>query len=203
MKLQFPVVGLLSGMLLLSCNSSDKKLNAGQNNSDSTVKIQQSAESTIDTTATKLHKADLKTVELVKHKLSTMFKDDLAKNLIDAQSRKFKLFEYNLNEDPKKEIFVGLTGSYFCGSGGCTLLLLSPEGKLINKFTVVDYPIMIGNTINKGWKDLILPSNGKDHLMKFNGKNYPSNPSTQAVHPMDAKQDLVKGLNPTDESFDW
>lgn len=200
MKIQFPVVGLLSGMLLLSCNSSDKKVNT---NKDTVATMQQSGETAIDTAAHKKLHTDHKTADLVKLKLNAMFKDDLAKNLIAPQSRKFKLFEYNLNEDPKKEIFVGLTGPYFCGSGGCTVLLFSPEGELINKFTVVVYPIMIGNSITKGWKDLILTSNGEDHLMKFNGKAYPSNPSTQSVDPAGSKQDLVKGLHPMDESFDW
>ena len=76
---------------------------------------------------------------------------------------------------------MGLTGSYFCGTGGCTILLLNSDGGLITTFTVTDYPIIVSNTITKNWKDLILYSNGKNHLMKFNGKTYPSNPSVQPV----------------------
>lgn len=199
MKVQFPVVGLLSGMLLFGCNSSENKVSS----TDTVATENKSTATPADAIANTLSSADQKTVDLVKLKLTTMFKDELTKNLIDVASRKFKLFEYDLNGDAKKEIFVGLTGSNFCGSGGCTVLLLSPEGESINRFTVVDYPIQISNTMTEGWKDLVLTSNGKDHLMKFNGKVYPANPSTQAVNDATAQQDLVKGLAATDASFNW
>lgn len=199
MKIQFPVIGLLSGILLLSCNSSENKTNT----TDTLSTINHSVAPMADTTAVPLPTVDQKTVELVKLKLSTIYKDDLAKNLIDTPSRKFKLFEVNLNEDPKKEIFVGLTGPYFCGSGGCTVILFDSEGKVLNKFTVVDYPIAVGTTSTRGWKDLILRSNGKDHLVKYNGKAYPANPSIQALADSTARKDAVTGLAPNDSSFDW
>lgn len=203
MKVQIPVIGILTGVLLFSCNPSEKKDNDSKKNNDTVPTAEKSTLTQKDTTTNLQHSADLKTVELVKQKLTALFKDDLAKNLIDPQSRKFKLFEYNVNEDPKKEIFVGLTGPYFCGSGGCTMLLLSPEGELISKFTVVEYPISVANTSTKGWKDLILHSNGQDHLMKFNGKIYPANPSTQAIDHNADQQIAAKGLAATDQTFDW
>lgn len=203
MKVQSPAIGILTGMLLLSCSPSENKGSGTPKNTD-TVATGENPTITQTDTITKLpHSADLKTVDLVKQKLASMYKEDLSKKLIDSRSRKFKLFEYNINENPKKEIFVGLTGPYFCGSGGCTMLLLTPEGDLINKFTVVTYPISVGNTSTKGWKDLILHSNGQDHLMKFNGKAYPGNPSAQATYHPNDQQNVAKGLTPTDQTFDW
>ncbi|MCX2452576.1 hypothetical protein OQX61_14965 [Pedobacter sp. PLR] len=199
MKVQFPVVGLLSGMLLFGCNSSENKVNS----TDTVATENKSTAIPADATANTLSKADQKTVDLVKLKLTTMFKDELAKNLIDTPGRKFKFFEYDLNGDAKKEIFVGLTGSNFCGSGGCTMLLLSPEGELITRFTVVDYPIQISNTMTKGWKDLILHSNSKDHLMKFDGKAYPANPSIQPVYTANSSTSSVKGLDASDQLYTW
>ncbi|WP_316748744.1 hypothetical protein [Pedobacter gandavensis] len=198
MKVQFPVIGLLSGMLLFSCTSSENKAN-----STDTLATADTTAIPTATMATSPGSADQKTVDLVKLKLTTMFKDELSKNLIDSAGRKFKLFEYDLNEDGKKEIFVGLTGSNFCGSGGCTMLLLNPEGEMISRFTVVNYPIQISNTATKGWKDLVLNSNGKDHLMKFDGKTYPANPSVQAVYEATAPKELVKGLGTADPYLNW
>ena len=199
MKLIIPLIGLLAGSTLMGCTTSERKIT----NSDTIVTQQKPAASQTAVDTISSQGADLKTVDLVKRKLAEMFKDDLAKNLISPESRKFTLFEYNTNADPKKEIFVGLTGPYFCGSGGCTLLLLDPEGKLINKFTVTDYPITIADTSTNDWKDLVLTSNGKDHLIKFNGKAYPSNPSLQPIYSSSSKQNLVKGLNSSDQVYAW
>ncbi len=127
-------------------------------------------------------------------KIATTFlqkdlRDDLDKDLIDSNSRHFKLAQYDLNGDGKNEIFVALQGMYFCGSGGCTFLLLSNDGKLITRFTVTEYPIRIGNKETNGWKNLVLESRTKFHEMKYNGKSYPSNPSVQPVYA-DAKNKM-------------
>jgi hypothetical protein len=124
------------------------------------------------------------TVENVSSELSggylrTAFKEDLNKGLIDTLSRSYLLSETDLNDDGKMEIFVGLQGPYFCGSGGCTVLLLDNAGKLITRFTVTDYPIRTSGERTKEWKNLVLGSRGKYHLLKFNGSGYPSNPSVE------------------------
>lgn len=198
MKTLFPIVGMLSSLLFFSCNSSENK--ARRN--DTLVTIHQSEESGNEDISHQKEMVNENTLHLVKLSLSKMFKDDLSKNLIDEQSRKFKVFEHNINEEPKNEIFVGLTGPYFCGSGGCTVLLLNPEGELITKFTVTEYPLLIADTFTMGWKDLILHSQGKDHLMKFNGKAYPSNPSIQSDTPA-SSTNPIKGLECSDRSYSW
>ncbi len=117
------------------------------------------------------------TAELVKLTLQTDFKADIENGIIDSLSRKFVLFEYDLNEDGQKEIFVGLFGSYFCGSGGCTMYLLDSKGKKITVFTVAGNPVVIDNNSTNGWKDLFIYSGNKYRIVKFDGKKYPSNPS--------------------------
>jgi hypothetical protein len=71
---------------------------------------------------------------LVKKTVQELFKDDLDKNIIDEYSRKFIFFEYDLNEDGNKEIMVGFTGPYFCGSGGCTQMILDNKGMSSHNF---------------------------------------------------------------------
>ena len=207
MKIIYPIVGLLGTVLFFSCSSDHRGTN--KNGDTAAVPADTSASTMIPAPAPTNaipysdNTGNEKTVNLVKASLARMFKDELSKKLIDEQSRKFRLFEHNLNTDPEKEIFVGLTGSNFCGSGGCTVLLLSPKGELITRFTVTGDPILIADTKTKGWNDLILHSNGKDHLMKFDGKTYASNPSTQPVYTSSSSQTLVKGLEATDQLYTW
>lgn len=116
-------------------------------------------------------------VQLVTGLLQKMYAADLAKNLIDSFSRSFTLFEFDMNDDEKKEIWVAHTGPYFCGTGGCTLLLLNPEGQAITTFTVSETPVVIATESNNGWRNIFISHGGKYRLLKYDGKSYPSNPS--------------------------
>jgi hypothetical protein len=132
-----------------------------------------------------------------------ILKKDLDKNLIDSANRKFIFFEYDLNEDGKKEKFVGLTGTYFCGTGGCTQFILDYQGNVITKFTVSGYPIVIDQNKTNGWKDLFIRSGNKDRIVKFDGKNYPSNPSTLPALTLLPGDGLPKALDFTNEPYLW
>lgn len=116
--------------------------------------------------------------------LRSIFKKDLDRNLIDSASRKMFVEEVDLNNDGRNEMFVGLVGPYFCGSGGCTMILFDQVGKVLTRFTVVDYPVGIDSETTGGWKNLILESKDVPHLVKHNGKGYPSNPSLLPVYDL-------------------
>ena len=158
---------------------------------------------TIPATQYGINSSSLKTANLVRSTLQKLFKEDLEKKWINETSRKFIFFEYDLNDDGKKEILVGLTGSYFCGSGGCTQYILDNQGNVISKFTVADSPVIINTHKSSGWKDLIIYSAGKNRLVQFNGKKYPSNPSLQAEFNMIPGDDLPRALNFTNEPYPW
>lgn len=134
------------------------------------------------------------TVQLVQLTLRDQLKADLEKGLVDSLSRSFKYASYDLNGDGNKEIFVGLTGPNFCGSGGCTQYLLDHQGNVITRFTVSDYPVVVDSKKTKDWSDLFILSGGKHHIMKFDGKKYPSNPSTQPVLKLTPGDDLPRML---------
>ena len=138
----------------------------------------------------------------VKIYLQTKYKNDLQKGFIDTLSRKFFVVEFDLNNDGKKELFVGLTGPYFCGSGGCNALLLG-DGKLITQFTVTNYPVFIANTSTNGWHDLVIYSNAQYRLVKFNGNKYPSNPSLAPVIRIKQGDYLLKFEQPDSSSGSW
>jgi Zn-dependent M16 (insulinase) family peptidase len=134
--------------------------------------------------------------------LKTYLQSDL--KTMSEDDRKYAYDTFDLNNDGKKEVFVALISPYFCGSGGCTMLILNPDFTLHSRMTVVnDFPIHASSKSTKGWKDLIIKSRGT-HLLKYNGKKYPANPSTQPkVKPESVpdKQPILDGAYDKKLSF--
>lgn len=143
------------------------------------------------------------TASLVRNRLTQLLEDDLKLGIVDSLSRKFIFFEYDLNDDGKKEIFVGLTGPYFCGSGGCTQFILNDQGEVITKFTVSDYPVVISRDRTKGWNDLYILSGNEYHLVKFEGKSYPPNPSILPEFGMIPGDGLPRALDYMNDNYPW
>ena len=150
-----------------------------------------------------INSSNLKTADLIRLTIKDLYKDDLAKNIVSDLSQKFIFFEYDLNEDGKKEILVGFTGPYFCGSGGCTQLLLDDQGNVITQFSVSGNPVVIDTNKTNGWKDLFIYSGGKYRIVKFNGKKYPSNPSMQPELKVTPGDGLPRALDFEHEPYAW
>lgn len=144
-----------------------------------------------------------KTASLVRERLNQLFAEDLKIGIIDSISRKFIFFEYDLNGDQSKEILVGLTGPYFCGSGGCTQYILNTKGEVLSKFTVSDYPVVIAPEKTNGWSDLYILSGGDYRVVKFDGKTYPSNPSVLPKLGMLPGDGLPRALDFMNDNYPW
>lgn len=144
-----------------------------------------------------------KTADLVRTVLQNkIFKADTAS--IEAKNRKFIIDEFDLNGDGKKEIFVGFNGMDFCGNAGCNAFLLTREGEVITKFTIVQYPIVISSTKSKdNWHDLIITSRGVEYLVKWNGKKYPSNPSMEPKYSGASNDDVTRVLWNDKTPYPW
>lgn len=145
---------------------------------------------------------DTAIVSRVRTYLQQSLEKDLKSGFVDSLSRRFTMSQIDLNEDGKSEIFVGLTGPYFCGSGGCSWILLDANGLLINRFTVSAYPVWIAKEKSEGWRNLIIYSEGKKHLMKFAKGRYPGNPSTQPLTTTDV-DNFEKALDVTAPKHKW
>lgn len=111
-------------------------------------------------------------------------KDDLS--FLEPKDRKFQFYKTDLNNDGNEEIFVRFMGSYFCGSGGCTFLLLDKYAEVITKFTVTRAPIFIESTKVNGWSVLLIKDAGVLKELTFKNGSYPSNPSVLPKAPYDA-----------------
>jgi hypothetical protein len=101
----------------------------------------------------------------------------------------YKYGQHDLNNDGVAELFVLIQDQYFCGSGGCTAYLFSADGKKLSRFTVSEPPVFVSENQTKGWKDLIITSRGVQHVMRYDGKKYPLNPS---VEPKISRDELIK-----------
>ena len=143
------------------------------------------------------------TATLVRNRLTQLIAEDLKIGIVDSLSRKFIFFEFDLNEDGSKEIFVGLTGPYFCGSGGCTQFILNAQGEVVTQFTVSDYPVVISTDRSNGWNDLLILSDGSYHTVKFDGKTYPGNPSVLPTLDQVPGDGLPRALDFLNDNYPW
>ena len=96
---------------------------------------------------------------------------------IADDQRKFQLHQIDLNGDGQSEVFINFITSYFCGTGGCTLLLLSHDRELITEFTVTRPPLWAEPTTKNGWRVLLVRSEGALKKLVYQDGTYPSNPS--------------------------
>jgi heat shock protein HslJ len=64
----------------------------------------------------------------------------------------------DLDGDGRPEVFVYLMGPFFCGTGGCNLLLLRPTPRggyaLVSDFPTSRVPIFVSERRTRGWRDL-------------------------------------------------
>ena len=120
---------------------------------------------------------DDKAVKTIRKQLLVLLKKDLP--AMKKEDRYFYYEAYDLNNDKKNEYFVGFSNPYFCRSGGCSGYILNNDGRVINSFTVTDFPFFVANTSSEKFKDLIVKSGNTLHILKMKNGKYPSNPSVQ------------------------
>jgi len=98
----------------------------------------------------------------------------------DAKGR-YTCERVDLNGDGRKEVFVYLMGPFFCGTGGCSLLLLRevPKGgyALVNDFPITRLPVTVSSVKSNGWYDIWRMESGggaKASYVRhsFDGKRY-------------------------------
>ncbi|KQR93389.1 hypothetical protein ASG01_09380 [Chryseobacterium sp. Leaf180] len=183
----FPSLMCMIFFSIVSCDKTSYKAVEERNFSDMPV-------GSVDTGASSAVKSVIKSEDSLALKLKDYIISKYLKpedlRVIDPGERKFHMQQIDLNSDAKKEIFISFYTPYFCGSGGCTLLLLDSKLKLINRFTVIRTPITVDSQTENGWKVLwFKEGNSWKKLMNKNGK-YPSNPSlvkpTEEVPETDA-----------------
>lgn len=132
----------------------------------------------------------IETSQKIAYFISNQFLSDGDFRALDANDRKFQYEVTDLNGDGINEYLVSFSSPYFCGSGGCNLLILDKNFNLITNVTLTRPPVLVDLKTTNGWNDIILWSNGDYHRMKFNlkDKSYPSNPSVEEVTKLESKE---------------
>ena len=99
----------------------------------------------------------------------------------------------DLEDAGERQVIVHFTDQHSCGSGGCTTLILAPEGrsyKVITSITIGWPPIRVLHTKTNGWHDLGIWVRGGgiqqsyEADLPFNGTTYPRNPSVFPARPL-------------------
>ncbi|PNQ72619.1 hypothetical protein C1T31_10750 [Hanstruepera neustonica] len=122
-------------------------------------------------------------------KIKTFLTDTYLKNdleILQEINRKFQYHEVDLNHDDQNEIFVRFMSPYFCGTGGCTFLLLDSNMNMITQFSVTRAPIFVEQTDKNGWSILLVKDSGVFKELVYENGSYPNNPSVLPKAPYDA-----------------
>ena len=144
--------------------------------------------------ALSINGADEATAAGIREKLvNVLLAEDV--EFLTPEQRKFRYAVTDLNDDGNREYLVEFRNSYFCGTGGCTYMLLDSNFDLITRFTVSESPFIISEDRTSGWRDLIIPEGGSYHVMKFDGNAYPGNPSVEPEILVDETQPLIRLLD--------
>lgn len=105
----------------------------------------------------------------------------------------YKRTDADLNGDGRRESLIYITDPKFCGSGGCTLVILSPVGRdyrVVMHSTVTQLPVRLLTTSTHGWRDIGVTVHGGgvthpyEARLRFNGRRYPNNPTVSPAIPL-------------------
>ncbi|MEQ9120225.1 alpha/beta fold hydrolase [Fulvivirga sp.] len=123
-------------------------------------------------------------IDINKYLISDYLKREV--KIMTEKDRKYQFYKIDLNEDGMDEVLIRFESTFFCGSGGCTYLLLDANFNTITQFTVMNAPIYVEPKTENGWKLLLVRSEGELKELKFEGGSYPTNPSVLPKAPYDA-----------------
>jgi hypothetical protein len=107
---------------------------------------------------------------------------------VNASELSYATVAVNLNSGLGAEHMLYLRGPRWCGSGGCTVLVLEETNagcRLISKITVVKLPVRVLEAQKNGWRSIGVwvegggISPGYEAELGFNGRGYPPNPTVR------------------------
>lgn len=101
----------------------------------------------------------------------------------------------DLNGGPRQAI-VYLLGNEWCGSGGCNTFVLTPAGdswRIVANIRITNPPICVLTDKSAGWHSIGVwvqgggIEGGYEAELRFNGKQYPQNPSVPPARHLEGK----------------
>ena len=104
----------------------------------------------------------------------------------DRTSTRYLSATADLNGDGKPETIVYILGNTWCGSGGCTMLILTMQNahyKVITRTTVTQLPIRLLPTRTNGWQDLAVLVAGGGIRPGYEGNSFSMEELIQETQP--------------------
>lgn len=107
--------------------------------------------------------------------------------------KRYSAAQIDLNKDGAAEILAYAQDQSRCGSGGCTLFVLTPTAdsyRVVSTVTLVRLPVRALATQSNGWSDLGVSVSGGgirrayEARLRFDGSSYPSNPTMPPASPV-------------------
>lgn len=103
----------------------------------------------------------------------------------DAGDLRYAFAPVDLDGDGAEEVLAYVVGPNVCGSGGCNLYVLTPDGddwRTVTRTTVTQTPIGVLETSTGGWRDLVVSVGGGGMdagwiKLAWDGDGYPENPT--------------------------
>ncbi len=97
----------------------------------------------------------------------------------------------------RSDAIVYLSGKGWCGSGGCTTLVLAPNGqswRVVTKIPITRPPIRVLNEKTNGWHSVAVWVGGggipiHEAELRFDGHTYRTNPSAPPARRLGEKAD--------------
>ncbi|WP_435417168.1 hypothetical protein WAB17_09760 [Parerythrobacter aurantius] len=125
----------------------------------------------------------------------------------EAAPMRYALAFTDLDSDGADEAIVYLVTPYFCGTGGCNTIILTPAGPMWRKVAEISVsrpPVTVMDSTTNGWKDITVAISGGgtaagNALLRFDGTAYPGNPTVPPAEPVAGTGTEVIGAEPAFE----
>lgn len=172
------ILVIFTGLYISSCKNTTSEND--QTQGDTELKTEKEEADLVDEkpmiTEFAKQSVDDELADKIKYYINTEFLTEGDLRAILEEQRKFQLYKIDVNKDGNEEVFVNFMTSYFCGTGGCTVLLLNNDLDLITRFSPIR-TIYGEETIENGWRVLMTESEGNWRKLIYQNDTYPSNPS--------------------------
>ena len=115
----------------------------------------------------------------------------------DEHQERYTAAFVDLSGHGRSEAIVHLLSNGWCGSGGCTTLVLEDRNgafRLVSEIPISNPPIRVLTTRSHGWRDLgVMVSGGGirrayEAKLSFDGSTYPTDPTVSPAKPMAVQQ---------------
>lgn len=134
--------------------------------------------------------AEFPTAEAIESWLKTNYSEALE----GGGALMYRSANVDLDGDGSSESLVYVAGPYFCGTGGCPLVVLTMgenDFRVVTQTSITQLPVGVLESSNNGWRDIWVTTSGggapnEVKKLSFDGTSYPENPTVAPAETISA-----------------